>query len=108
MAPNDRLVSWETFAAAVAALAQVPADEITPEAGLDQDLGLDSLALTELVVLLIVDFDMQSLADELEHRDWSKVTMGELYDEYQMGRKPRDDGGSGAIALDSIGARRRS
>jgi acyl carrier protein len=79
--------TWEHFAAAVAGIAQVQAQDIAPTTRLDNDLGLDSLALTELVVLLIVDFDMESLEDDLDDRDWAHVTVGALYDEYTSGRR---------------------
>ena len=79
--------SWEAFSAAVAASVHVPAEQISPRTRLDRDLGLDSLALTELVVLLIVEFDMQGLAAELEQRDWTTVTVGALYEEYRNGRE---------------------
>jgi acyl carrier protein len=77
--------SWETFAAAIASSAQVSVDRIGSGTRLTEDLGLDSLALTELVVLLIVEFDMTDLADDLEARNWAGVTVGALYSEYRRG-----------------------
>jgi acyl carrier protein len=74
--------SWEHFAREVAAVARVPAGDLDPSARLIEDLGLDSLALTEVAVLMITEFGMASVADDLERRDWSGVTVGELYDEY--------------------------
>jgi acyl carrier protein len=67
----------------------VPAEDLAPSMRLDQDLALDSLALTEVVVLLIVDFDMETLAEELEQRDWRGVTLGDLYGEYRTGQPAR-------------------
>jgi acyl carrier protein len=48
-----------------------------------EELGLDSLALTELAVALIVDLEMTAVADDLPARDWRDVTLGEIYDEYR-------------------------
>jgi acyl carrier protein len=78
-------LSWDEFVAAIAAIASVSAGRITHATRIDPDLGLDSLALTELVVLLIVDFGMDHLGAELEHRDWSQVTVGDLYAECRSG-----------------------
>jgi acyl carrier protein len=73
---------WEGFAAAVASVAQVRAEDIARSTRLVEDLGLDSLALTEVVVLLIVELDMDTVSDDLERRDWADVTVGDLYNEY--------------------------
>jgi acyl carrier protein len=72
---------WPEFAAAVAACAFVSVDGITPATRLDADLGMDSLSLTELVVVLIVDFGAADLGDTLDDRDWAGVTVGQLFDE---------------------------
>jgi acyl carrier protein len=84
-----READWEDFVAAVAAAAQVREDAISPATRLGTDLGVDSLALTEVVVMLIVDFDMDGLSDQLDQRQWGSVTVGELYDEYRAGGHDR-------------------
>ena len=74
---------WERFVHAIAAAAQVRPEAISRTTRLDDDLGIDSLALAELVVMLIVDFGMETLADDFDERDWSGVTVGALYEEYR-------------------------
>jgi hypothetical protein len=44
--------------------------------------------LAEVVVVLIIDLDMQSVSDELAARSWVDVTVGELYAEYITGKAP--------------------
>jgi acyl carrier protein len=80
--------SWEGFVTAVATAAHVRPDAITRSTRLDEDLGIDSLALAEVVVVLIVDFGMENIAEQLDQRDWSGVTVGELYDEYRATVEP--------------------
>lgn len=75
---------WEHFARAVAAAAQVRPEAISRTTRLEDDLGIDSLALAELVVMLIVDFEMETLADDFDQRNWSEVTVGALYEEYRI------------------------
>jgi acyl carrier protein len=75
--------TWEEFAVAVASSAHVPVDTVERDTRLDHDLDLDSLALAELIVMLIVEFDMETLADDLEGRNWSAMTVGGLYEEYR-------------------------
>jgi acyl carrier protein len=82
--------SWDDFAATVAGIARVPVEGVRRDTRLVGDLGLDSLALTEVIVALIVDFDMEALSTELEERDWGAVTIGSLYDEYLSIREPRE------------------
>lgn len=77
---------WDEFVQPIAAAAQVPPDEIAPATPLEE-LGIDSLAFTELVVTFIVDFGMETLEDELDRRDWSIVTVGELYEEFKADRQ---------------------
>ena len=79
---------WEQFASAIAEAGEVSVETITPESRLLEDLGLDSLALSEVVVLLMVDFGMSALEKELASREWERVTVGELFDEYQRDERP--------------------
>lgn len=80
--------SWEDFAAFVAQLAHVPAEAIGKDTWLVEDLGLDSLRLSEVVVMLIMDLEMNQLADDFQLRSWKKVRVGDLYEEYRFGRRP--------------------
>ncbi len=75
---------WERFVNAIAAAAQVRPETISRASRLEYDLGIDSLALAELVVMLIVDFGMGTLADDFDQRDWSGITVGALYEEYRV------------------------
>ncbi len=72
--------TWEDFAASIALVGLVPLDAVTREARLVEDLGLDSLALTEVVVTLMTQYDLGSRAD-LQSREWSGVTVGALYEQ---------------------------
>jgi acyl carrier protein len=78
-------VSWEDFVTDVAAIAEVPATQITAETRVLEDLALDSLALAELGVVLVDKYDTHSLSRELETRRWDNVTVRSLYEEYLTG-----------------------
>jgi acyl carrier protein len=84
----ERDLRWAEFTAAIAEVARVPADAIAPGTRLIGDLGLDSLALAELVVLLLTEIGVPSLEDELAGREWEQATVGELFAEYQRGDRP--------------------
>jgi acyl carrier protein len=73
---------WPRFARDIATLARLPAEEVRPEARLVQDLALDSVALSELVVILIDDYRMTRESPDLVQRSWDGVTAGELFQEY--------------------------
>jgi acyl carrier protein len=78
--------AWRELALAVADLAGAPLTEITPESRLIEDLGLDSLALVELLVVVMEHHhDAATMADRLEDRSWDGVTLGMLL---QAGRRP--------------------
>ena len=79
--PIRSTLTWDQFAAIVAEV--VAEDEpLERSTSLMGDLGVDSLQLVELVVVLIDGCGMDRMADELPDRDWSTITIGELYDEY--------------------------
>jgi acyl carrier protein len=78
-------ISWETFAAEVAEIAQVPAAEVMADTRVLEDLGLDSLALAELGVVLVDKYDLWSLSSDLEVRRWENLSVRALYDEYLTG-----------------------
>ncbi|HEX8075822.1 MAG TPA: hypothetical protein VF545_12685 [Thermoleophilaceae bacterium] len=85
---------WERFAAEIAQIAEVPSTEVGPEARIVEDLGYDSLALAELALVLIDDYDMEALAESLGEKTWDGVTAGQLYDEYCSAAARRPDGRS--------------
>lgn len=75
-------LDWPQFAARIAEVVGVPVGRVEHGSSLLDDLGLDSLALTEVIVLLLVDLDMSSLEPGLAERDWRQVTVGNLFEEY--------------------------
>lgn len=81
--------AWEEFVSAIAETTDVQRDGLVPETTLVRDLGLDSLALAELVALLVVEFGMETLAAELDDRRWGSITLGELYEEQRTGERVR-------------------
>lgn len=81
-------LGWPEFAAHISEAANVPVESIEPGTRLLEDLGLDSLALVEVIVTLLVDLDMTSLQSDLAKREWLHVTVGELFAEYERGRAP--------------------
>lgn len=78
---------WAKLTREVAALAEVDERALHPATTV-RELDLDSLALTELVVVLITELGMEHLSDDLESRDWSEVTLGSIYDEWQAQADP--------------------
>lgn len=60
-----------------------------PDARLVEDLGLDSLALIELAVMALVDYELEALSEGLQQSSWEGVTVGDLYRECGTGH-PRD------------------
>jgi acyl carrier protein len=71
---------WEPFVVHLADVAGVAADAIVRETRLVEDLNLDSLGLTEAVVILLADLDLEELPDSLAAADWSALTVGDVYD----------------------------
>jgi len=74
-------IQWEDLAVEIAAIGRLPVERVVPEAGLIDDLGYDSLAVAELIVLLTEEYEITTLPGDLETRDWSKVTVGQLREE---------------------------
>ena len=79
--------AWEEFRARLAELAGVPVGDVTPGSRLVEDLGLDSLGVTEVAVLLLVDYELEGLSDELQRSGWEGVTAGDVYEECRGGRR---------------------
>jgi acyl carrier protein len=72
---------WLELADALAAIAQLPVDEISPSARLIEDLDLDSLALAELVVFAAERAERATASDQFEGRRWDGVTLAQFYTE---------------------------
>lgn len=84
--PLRQKVTWEDFSLSVRDVAHMRGASPRRDQRLVEDLGLDSLALAELAVFLIVDLEVDTFASTLHQREWRGVTLGELYDEYCSGR----------------------
>jgi acyl carrier protein len=74
------LEDLDGFITIVAEVSERDATGIAVGSRLIDDLGMDSLALTELVLVCIESFGVDELADSLE-RDWEAVTVGDLHRE---------------------------
>jgi acyl carrier protein len=85
---TESKMGWDEFAETVADIANVPRPSVQPASCVLEDLGLDSFALSELVAWLLIELDMATLESELADRDWSQVTVGELFTEYQDEQSP--------------------
>jgi acyl carrier protein len=79
--PRDRSPSWEEFSEMLAEVLPESAENLKPEMLLIDDLGADSVALAEIVAFLVLDCGVMSVTEELESRDWTVVTAGQLYQE---------------------------
>jgi acyl carrier protein len=75
-------LEWNELVGEVADFAQVPAQSIGRQTLLIEDLGLDSLALTELLITLIDEYEIEALSAELFARNWERVSVGELFEVY--------------------------
>lgn len=80
--PRPPELLWEAFRAEIATIAAADPATVAAEARLIEDLGLDSVALAELVGFLVGELGMTALDDELADRRWNDLTAGALYDEY--------------------------
>lgn len=68
----------QAFTVDLAELIDVPAETIDPDARLIEDLGLDSVALAEMIVMLITDYGAEELAARLEFERWENRTLREV------------------------------
>jgi acyl carrier protein len=83
---------WGLFVGHLAEVADVAPDAIERETRLVDDLNLDSLGLTEAVVVLLADLEFEELPEPLVSADWSRLTVGDVYDQCHAvarGRKVR-------------------
>jgi acyl carrier protein len=72
-------LTWRDFANTLGEVS--PGSEIKPETRLVEDLGLDSLALAELITFLMETYGAPNLSQQLEDRVWEGVTAGTLFEE---------------------------
>ena len=79
--PDKTPPSWDAFANEVARLASATTGVVSRSSRLIEDLGLDSLGLTELVAYLVDRHGATKLAADLELRRWENTTAGDLFDE---------------------------
>lgn len=76
---GDSELSWRRFADELGAIAQVPSEGITSDLRLAEDLELDSLAIAEVLVFLLDEYNPARLSRDLEDRVWERITVGELF-----------------------------
>jgi hypothetical protein len=81
-------VSLDDFLNALGDSVGVDGASLSSSTRLVSGLAVDSLALAHVVCVLLVDFEMHTLEDDLAEREWTHVTLGELYEEYRSGTAP--------------------
>lgn len=79
-------MTWNEFIRVVAQFTELPVESIDGESWLIENLGLDSLALTELLITLIEDHGVDGLAEDIFERSWEQVTLAELFEQYCNGK----------------------
>jgi acyl carrier protein len=79
--------SWEAFASEVAQVVFVPVESVRREARLIEDLDADSLAVVELVIAMVDDYDL-SVPDGIDPARWKGLTAGQLFDFVAEGSLP--------------------
>lgn len=72
--------AWREFAATIALAGDLDVCQVSASSKLVEDLNLDSLALFEVVVALLVDYELRELPQTLRDGDWSGVTVGIMFD----------------------------
>jgi hypothetical protein len=72
---------WREFLDTLSEILPASGAELKPGARLIEDLGLDSLALAELIIVVIEKYDPPSLTRPLKDRTWEGVTLGRLFQE---------------------------
>jgi acyl carrier protein len=78
MIVHGRDEAWSRFADALAAVGEVDRAEVAEPARLIDDLGLDSLALTEVAVMVNTVYGVDLLEVDA-FQDWEGVTAGDLF-----------------------------
>lgn len=73
---------WDSFLAELALIARVPASGIDAHARLVEDLGLDSVALSEVVVVLI-DQHGADPDPQLLEQSWEGLTVRGVFEAFR-------------------------
>jgi acyl carrier protein len=73
---------WDSFVAELALIARMPTAEIEAGARLVEDLGLDSVALSEVVVVLI-DQHGADPDPQLLEQSWEGLTVRGVFDAFR-------------------------
>lgn len=79
---------WGRFAGRVASVGELEPERVTEASRIVEDLGFDSLALLELAVVLIDEYEMERLSERLAERNWENTSVGELFSESQAEASP--------------------
>jgi acyl carrier protein len=79
---------WPSFVQHLAEVSQTPADEIKPDAEVMRGLGLDSLALAQLIVALREAYESPSRQIQLDSRNWQTITVAQLFEDFTGSRVP--------------------
>ena len=87
-ADGQSQTDWMGFKHRLADVTQIPADEISSDTQLVSGLGLDSLALAELVMALRESYESPARQIQLEGRNWQTITVGQLFEEFTGNRVP--------------------
>jgi acyl carrier protein len=87
---------WDEFISVVAEFTELPVESI-------ENLGLDSLALTELLITLIEDHGVDALTEDLFERSWERVTLAALFEKYCNGKPSPSAGRLDGTPEETIG-----
>jgi acyl carrier protein len=79
--------TWEAFAGEVAQAVFVPVESVRRETRLIEDLDADSLAVVELVIAMVDDYDL-TVPDGIDPARWKGITAGQLFDSVVQGSLP--------------------
>jgi acyl carrier protein len=71
----------------VAQVVLVPVESVGREARFVEDLDADSLAVVELVIAMVDDYDL-SVPDGIDPARWKGLTAGQLFDSIAQGSLP--------------------
>ena len=75
-------MTWDELVNTTAEIAEGSSRAIAHDTRLIADLGLDSLAVTELVVVLIDEYGIETLSRDLDAIEWETLTVGALFETY--------------------------
>jgi acyl carrier protein len=80
MTPSEE--TWARYVSDLAALSDAAIGEITEESRLVADLGFDSLAFTELALILDDRYGSRNFAADLPSVPWLELTAGSVFANY--------------------------